>query len=126
MSLTTSSNGLSSSALDASGFFSPGFEAGLDFGFDVSRSAPFSAAIAAGRARLAISSKANNLSLVVWFMVSAKVEDASSVLPKRGQFDELTEVLLSRSRREIARTVACGCAVVHNFGAQHQFRSTNS
>src|SRR5206468_11041827 len=51
-------------------------------------------------------------------MVSRKVEDASSILPKRGQFDELTEVQLSRSRREIARTVTRECAVVHNFAAQ--------
>src|SRR5439155_14924999 len=122
MSLTISSNGLSSSPFDASGFFSAAFGAGLGRGFEVSRWAPLSATISAGRARLAISSKANILSLVVWFMVTPKVEDTSSVLPKRGQFDELSEIQFSRSRRrrEIARTVACGYAVVHNFGAQRE------
>src|SRR6266498_5486465 len=83
MSLTISSNGLSSSPLDASGFFSAGLAAELDRGFDLSCSPPFWAASSGGEARPAISSRVNIVSLV-WFIALRKVEDAWSAFPERG------------------------------------------
>src|SRR5438094_3375704 len=83
MSLTTSSNGFSSS-LGVSGFFSSAFAAGLSRAADVSRSPPFSAAMLAGRAAHAASNRANVLSVVGWFIALRKVEDLLSVFPIHG------------------------------------------
>src|SRR5437870_2354447 len=87
MSLTTSSNGFSSS-LEASGFLSSFLAAVLGRGLDLSCSAPFSAAISAGRARLALNSKADNLNLVGRFIALGRVEDARFVFPTNGRIPE--------------------------------------
>jgi hypothetical protein len=50
-------------------------------------------------------------------MVSAKVEDASSVLPYCGQFYELSEIQFSRSRRENDGMIRLRHPAVHNFGS---------
>src|SRR5438874_1198752 len=68
MSLTTSSNDFSSSPLAASDFLTSALAAGLGGGLDLSRSAPLSAAIFAGSARIASRCKVVSLSLIVRFI----------------------------------------------------------
>src|SRR5438552_13470044 len=73
MSLTTSSNGLSSSPFVVSGFLSSFLGADLDRGFAFNSSPPFSARLSTGCVSNAINRKAKVLSSGVWFMGQEKL-----------------------------------------------------
>src|ERR1044071_2781493 len=88
MSLTISSNGLSSSPLGASGFFSSGLGAGLGRALGFSRSAPFPAAAEAGRSTPANKSAAASFQTVVRFIELKKLEVAESMVARHRQADD--------------------------------------